>query len=43
MENYLDSQRDQIFSNVAVLIYIFDVESQDVQVCKFEKILTVGD
>ncbi|KAI8810657.1 ras-related GTP-binding protein A [Cladochytrium replicatum] len=30
MENYLTSQRDQIFSNVEVLIYVFDVESREV-------------
>lgn len=29
MENYFESQRDQIFRNVEVLIYVFDVESQD--------------
>eukprot|EP01012_Entosiphon_sulcatum_P039824 TRINITY_DN5303_c0_g2_i1.p1 TRINITY_DN5303_c0_g2~~TRINITY_DN5303_c0_g2_i1.p1 ORF type:complete len:335 (-),score=81.00 TRINITY_DN5303_c0_g2_i1:164-1141(-) len=29
MENYLESQRDHIFSNVAVLIYVFDVVSKD--------------
>jgi len=27
MENYFESQRDQIFRNVEVLIYVFDVES----------------
>lgn len=26
-ENYFESQRDHIFSNVAVLIYVFDIES----------------
>lgn len=31
MENYLLSQRDQIFKNVQVLIYVFDVESRDVE------------
>lgn len=29
MENYFASQRDHIFRNVAVLIYVFDVESRD--------------
>eukprot|EP00667_Euglena_gracilis_P014600 EG_transcript_15140 len=29
MENYLESQRDHIFSNVAVLIYVFDCVSKD--------------
>eukprot|EP01102_Stenamoeba_stenopodia_P007450 TRINITY_DN2086_c0_g1_i2.p1 TRINITY_DN2086_c0_g1~~TRINITY_DN2086_c0_g1_i2.p1 ORF type:complete len:307 (-),score=65.50 TRINITY_DN2086_c0_g1_i2:195-1115(-) len=29
MENYFTSQRDHIFRNVAVLIYVFDVESRD--------------
>lgn len=29
MENYLSSQRDHIFRNVQVLIYVFDVESRD--------------
>lgn len=29
MENYLATQRDHIFRNVAVLIYVFDVESRD--------------
>ncbi|KAI9009722.1 ras-related GTP-binding protein A-like protein [Gaertneriomyces semiglobifer] len=29
MENYLDSQRDHIFRNVEVLIYVFDVESRE--------------
>jgi len=27
MENYFASQRDNIFRNVEVLIYVFDVES----------------
>eukprot|EP01104_Vermistella_antarctica_P002039 TRINITY_DN1219_c0_g2_i1.p2 TRINITY_DN1219_c0_g2~~TRINITY_DN1219_c0_g2_i1.p2 ORF type:complete len:331 (+),score=101.24 TRINITY_DN1219_c0_g2_i1:211-1203(+) len=31
MENYFTSQRDHIFRNVGVLIYVFDVESRDVQ------------
>ncbi|GMS84656.1 hypothetical protein PENTCL1PPCAC_6831, partial [Pristionchus entomophagus] len=29
MENYLISQKDQIFKNVQVLIYVFDVESRE--------------
>ena len=29
MENYLQSQRDHIFKNVEVLIYVFDVESRE--------------
>jgi len=29
MENYFESQKDQIFRNVEVLIYVFDIESQD--------------
>ena len=29
MENYITSQKDQIFRNVEVLIYVFDVESRD--------------
>uniref|UniRef100_A0A183BQ69 GTP-binding protein n=1 Tax=Globodera pallida TaxID=36090 RepID=A0A183BQ69_GLOPA len=31
MENYMTAQRDQIFKNVQVLIYVFDVESREVQ------------
>jgi len=31
MENYFSSQRDHIFRNVEVLIYVFDVESREVQ------------
>jgi len=31
MENYFSSQRDHIFRNVEVLIYIFDVESRELQ------------
>lgn len=31
MENYFTSQRDHIFRNVEVLIYVFDVESRDVE------------
>jgi len=30
MENYMSSQRDQIFKNVQVLIYVFDVESREI-------------
>lgn len=30
MENYLSQQRMHVFSNVGVLIYVFDVESRDV-------------
>ncbi|KAI9830330.1 MAG: hypothetical protein M1819_005711 [Sarea resinae] len=29
MENYLASQRDHVFSNVGVLIYVFDIESRE--------------
>ena len=29
MENYFESQRDQIFRNVEVLIYVFDIESDE--------------
>lgn len=29
MENYLSQQRSHIFSNVGVLIYVFDIESRD--------------
>lgn len=29
MENYFISQRDNIFRNVEVLIYVFDVESRE--------------
>lgn len=31
METYLGSQRSNIFSDVAVLIYVFDIESRDVE------------
>lgn len=31
MENYLATQRDHIFKNVAVLIYVFDIESREFQ------------
>ncbi len=30
-ENYFESQRDHIFSNVAVLIYVFDIESPQME------------
>lgn len=29
MENYLSAQRDHVFRNVEVLIYVFDVESRE--------------
>lgn len=29
MENYLSQQRSHVFSNVGVLIYVFDIESRD--------------
>jgi hypothetical protein len=32
MESYLSSERDVIFTNVAVLIFIFDVTSEDLDV-----------
>ena len=31
MENYVASQRDRIFRNVEVLIYVFDVESRELE------------
>ncbi|XP_065841111.1 ras-related GTP-binding protein A-like [Oscarella lobularis] len=31
MENYFTSQRDNIFKNVEVLIYVFDVESREME------------
>ena len=31
MENYFASQRHTIFRNVAVLIYVFDVESRELE------------
>lgn len=31
MENYFTSQRDNVFRNVEVLIYVFDVESRDIE------------
>jgi Ras-related GTP-binding protein A/B len=30
MENYMSAQKDQIFKNVQVLIYVFDVESREI-------------
>lgn len=33
-ENYFTSKRDHIFSDVAVLIYVFDVMAEDLEVCK---------
>ncbi len=30
MENYFTAQRDNIFRNVEVLIYVFDVESREI-------------
>lgn len=29
MENYFESQRDNIFRSVEVLIYVFDIESHE--------------
>ena len=31
MENYFTSQRDNVFRNVEVLIYVFDVESREIE------------
>ena len=31
MENYVAAQRDRIFRNVEVLIYVFDVESRELE------------
>lgn len=31
VDNYLNNQREHIFSNVSVLIFVFDVESRDLQ------------
>jgi len=31
VDNYLNNQREHIFKNVSVLIFVFDVESRDVQ------------
>ena len=33
MENYFTSRRDYIFKNVQVLIFVFDVESREQEVC----------
>lgn len=35
MENYFSSQRDHIFRNVEVLIYVFDIESRETMVIFF--------
>jgi hypothetical protein len=32
-ENYFNSQRDHTFRDVAVLIYVFDAQSADIEVC----------
>ena len=29
MESYFESQKDNIFRNVEVLIYVFDIDSKD--------------
>jgi Ras-related GTP-binding protein A/B len=34
MENYFVSQRENIFRNVEVLIYVFDIESRDEELKK---------
>lgn len=31
-ENYFESQRDHIFRNVELLIYVFDIESREMEV-----------
>ena len=31
MENYFTTQRDNVFRNVEVLIYVFDVESRELE------------
>ena len=31
MDSYFTSQRDNVFKNVEVLIYVFDVESREVE------------
>jgi hypothetical protein len=31
-ENYFESQRDHIFRSVELLIYVFDIESREVDV-----------
>ena len=42
MDNYLTAQKDTIFANVAVLIYVFDITSTgwDVDLRQFVEILT---
>jgi len=42
MENYLSQQRAHIFSSVGVLIYVFDIESRDIenQVATYISIMT---
>ncbi len=35
MENYFSSQIDHIFRNVSVLIYVFDIESRELQVISY--------
>jgi len=37
MKHFLSSQKDTIFKNVEVLIYVFDVESDKTEV-KFENL-----
>lgn len=34
-EHYFDTQRDHIFSNVELLIYVWDIESRDLDVRGF--------
>ena len=36
MEQYLGALRDTIFKNTAVLIYVFDVSSKEVEVTENE-------
>jgi hypothetical protein len=31
-ENYFESQRDHIFRSVELLIYVFDIESREIEV-----------
>jgi len=42
MENYITQQRQHVFSNVGVLIYVFDVESRDVdrEIATYIKIIS---
>ncbi len=35
MDQYLGALRDRVFKDVAVLIYVFDVSSKDVEVTIF--------